>query len=162
MWECSFFNNYVIMRAIIFIICLILAGCSSFFYHVTKIYKGPKRPASEVSVLTGIAPVFLWEIDGKNNYGSKLGFNCCDGINGSFVLAIEPGIHKLLAEYVKVEQYKYDRGDAYVYKTKKDHGILTELTFTFAPGKIYQLKASIDSAWIIEVTKLPKHRSDFY
>jgi hypothetical protein len=155
------------MKAKIFILFIILVGCSSLLFHVDKMYKGPKRPVSEVSVFTGSAPAFLLEIDGEKKYRSKTGYNCCDFQYGYFVLGLEPGIHELVVQYLIGEvSMSYPgflyKGNLYDTKYSVEYDLPTELSFTFDPGKIYQLKAQQDSVWIIEVNKIPQHKRDFY
>jgi hypothetical protein len=162
--RCRFFNNNVTMKAKIFIISIILVGCYPSFY-VDEMYEGPKRPISEVSVLIGIAPTFLWEIDGEEHPRSNKGYNCCDFLYGRFSLGLEPGIHDLVAQYYKVEVamgHFIDKGNLYDTRYSFESDDLTKLVYTFEPGKIYKLKATKDSVWIIEVKNLPKHLLDFY
>jgi hypothetical protein len=84
---------------------LILFACSNSVY---QFYEGPRRPVSEVSILTGYPPAYLLAIDGKFGPGKIwmsgytkfiYAYNSRDFRN-CFQVELEPGIHKLDVQYI--------------------------------------------------------------
>jgi len=122
-----------------------------------KLYQGTERPSTEFATLTSFDPVRLLEIDGKFGPNNRY-FGYSSSWNSKCVVELEPGSHELVFNTVSTTDHMYVRGNYLVNESKSTINDAIKLSFTFKPGKIYQI---IRTGEIIEVKRIPSYRKPY-
>ena len=122
-----------------------------------KLYQGPKRPSNEYATLTSFDPVRLLEIDGKFGPHNRY-FGYSSSWNSKCVVELEPGTHELVFNTVNTTDHMYVRGNYLVSESKSTINDAIKLSFTFEPGKVYQIMRTGN---IIEVKRIPSYRKPY-
>lgn len=156
-------NNLKLANSLLFA-GIILFLCNSCSIKVNQFYEGPKKPSSEVALLTCYNNNIIIGIDSKIAKGESLFRIPIMGWNkGKCLVELEPGNHEILVNVLVAvnserthslmsgtDSYNY----TYSFEARKGN-------FVFLPGKIYQIISDKDSTKIVEVKTIPK-LSDVY